>query len=360
MLSIVDHDDAAGAWYARCRTLSEDQGRHEDALRLGLRALAELDGRAAARPTALLMYSVASDLCALGRWEESEEACAALAARFATTTDGEVAALVDCALDMQAYVLIVQRRYAEALAAAEAGVAWGHDEASALRRKATALRGLGRPDEAVAVLQDALVRFPGDADAAGAKAALADALVAAGRYDEALIAFDAYLAAPPDDRDEVSEALVKQGLLLMQAERLEEGLEAYARLLELLDGVEDFGLRVRRAVALWNTTEALARLGRLDEAGATDERLAAEVAGDAELIFSAMAAELGARDDPQARIVRAGILLKEATIQATLGDEERAVALVRELIAVHGDDELPDVRRIVATGRALIEDEDVL
>jgi hypothetical protein len=39
---------------------------------------------------------------------------------------------------------------------------------------------------------------------------------------------------------------------------------------------------------------------------------------------------------------------------------ERATALVRELIATHGDDELPDVRWIAGTGRALIEEEDVL
>lgn len=162
------------------------------------------------------------------------------------------------------------------------------------------------------------------------------------------------------DAHALSVVLTARAERLVRAGRLEEGLAAYERLLELLDGAEDLGLRVRRVAALVNSVEALSALDRLDEALDVHERLVAEVADDGAEIFGAMAAGLGDRDDPEARVDRAAMAFKHAAVERSRGREDEAGRVLAALVERHAEDDLPGVRRIVGMARALIEDDDVL
>lgn len=311
-----------------------------------------------------------ADAVALAEEGQADDALAAFDAVLGRCgEDEELRELASRTLDWKAYVLLEQGRPEEALATADALIALGGEWRSSVngyRRRAYALSRLERRDEGIATLRDALVRFAGDGsepvteEVAGLKVALARDLIEAGLYDQALVALDAYLGDGPEDVEDATWALAQQGLLLMEAGRVDEALESYARLLDLLDGTEDFGMRVRRAVALWNSTEAYGMTGRMDDAAATNERLAAEIADDTPEVFAAMAAELDGREDPRARSMRVGIQVKEAQIHATLGRYEEAEALLRDVVERHADDDLPDIRRMVAMAREQIGGDDVL
>ncbi|WP_445152658.1 tetratricopeptide repeat protein [Baekduia sp. Peel2402] len=311
-----------------------------------------------------------ADAVALAEEDRVEDAVAAFDAVLARCADEEeLQELAARTLDWKAYVSLEAGRHEEGLAVADALIARGGEWRSSVngyRRRAHALARLDRREEGIAALREALVRF-GDVEAEPVveevvrlKAALARDLIEAGLYDQALLVLDAYLAAEPEDVGDASWALAQQGLLLMEAGRVDEALEAYERLLDLLDGTESFGLRVRRAAALWNSTEAYGMTGRMDEAVETNERLAAEIAGDTPEVFAAMTAELDGRDDPRARSMRVGIQLKEAQVHVTLGRYEEAEALLRGVIERYGDDDLPDIRRMVAMAREQIGEGDVL
>lgn len=92
---------------------------------------------------------------------------------------------------------------------------------------AAALRGLGRHDQAVAVLRRSVIAHQGDRDV---QAAYAKALTAAGRFDEALqVIGQAHSQARPDWR-----LLSAQGTILDQLGRHSEARQAYASALAIV------------------------------------------------------------------------------------------------------------------------------
>jgi tetratricopeptide (TPR) repeat protein len=367
------------AWGGRARCRNELE-RWDEAIAAaddGLARLAAADADPADGDfrVATLMYNKAWALRRLGRRDEELDALAGIEARFGAASaepgvDPDLRRQVVHALDLRAATLIDLARDEEVVAvcdtmivrfadAADAGTR--AEVAEACRRRAHALEVLARFDEAIAAYRDTLLRFGGDEDPAvrpvvvAAMGSLAARLIERGDADEGLVMLDAFVTGGGD----AGWALTHKGTLLHQLGRHEEALGAYDELLALLEAAQedDVIVRARVLVTLMNRVEALGALDRADEAGQTEARLVALAGDDAAELFGILGAELGERDDPRARIMRAGLTFKEAVVHRALGRDDAARALLEELVARAGDDELPDVRRIVAHAREELGDE---
>jgi tetratricopeptide (TPR) repeat protein len=363
----------ANAWYGRAFALGE-LGRWEEAMAACDDALARLEGvggRGVARSVASILYKKGYLMGTLGRRGEAIAAWDALMARFGDAEEPALRRYVRRALDAKVDALALDDRHDEVVEACDALIAGEEDDASgealadvasAHRRRARALDGLGETAAAVAAYRETLVRFGAfeepevQRELLVTKAWLAAALLELGDAPEALVMLDAYLAQAaespgPVDLHAISWAQLRRGTTLQQIGRLEEAVLVYDEVVDALDGVEDPTLRPRLVVALMNKVETLEMAGREDEAFAENDRLVAVLEPDAGAVFAALRAELGDRQDPQARVERAGLALKEASVVAALGREAEAVALLAALVERFDGDELPDVRRMVGLAR---------
>jgi tetratricopeptide (TPR) repeat protein len=366
------------AWTGRAHCLNELERFAEAvaAADAGLARLAASDSDPAEHEVrvARLMYNKAWALRLLGRRDDELDALAGIEARFGAASvepgvDPDLRTQVVHALDMRASTLVDLARDEEAVAVCDALIVRFADAADAgtraevakaCRRRAHALEVLARFDEAIAAYRDTLLRFGADEDpevrpsVLAAMAGLAGRLTERGDADEALVMFDAYMNAGGD----AGWALTHKGTLLHQLGRHEEALASYDELLALLDAQgDDLVVRARQLVTLMNRVEALGTLDRIGEASETEARLVALAGDDTTALFGLLGAELGERDDPQARIMRAGLVFKEAVVHRALGRGDAARELLEGLVARSGDDALPDVRRIVAHAREELGDE---
>ncbi|HEX6971527.1 MAG TPA: tetratricopeptide repeat protein [Limnochordia bacterium] len=133
-----------------------------------------------------LLASLADTFVRQRRLAEAEN----LAKEILRGAPGEAAALV-----VLGDVRLLQRRYAEAAAFFEEARALA-PSGYVLRRLADAWRRAGRPERAVALLEERLAQAPDDT---AARRALAAALVAAGEREKARVAYHALALADPDD-----------------------------------------------------------------------------------------------------------------------------------------------------------------
>jgi tetratricopeptide (TPR) repeat protein len=356
---------------ARCLNALERWEEAVDAADAGLARLAATDAEAdVVFRVAALMYNKAWALRMLGRHAELLDVLAGIEARFGAAceepgADPDLSRQVLNALDLRAATLIDLARDEEVIAvcdvivlrfAAAADAGTRAQVAEACRRRARALEVLARFDEAIAAYRDTLLRFGADEDpgvrptVVAAMGSLAGRLIERGDTDEALVMLDAYV----DGGGDAVWALTHKGTQLHRQERHDEAVTAYDALLAVLEGDEEH-VRAQRLVTLMNRVEVLVAADRLDEASETEDRLVALAGDDAALLFGILDAELGERDDPHARVMRAGLALKEASVHAALGREDEARAVLEALVERAGDDELPDVRRIVGLARDELE-----
>jgi tetratricopeptide (TPR) repeat protein len=146
--------------------------------------------------------------------------------------------------------LLAAGRAQEALDALREGAGVSLDPAPHLRASATALKQLGRPDEAVAMLERVVAARPGDAVD---RSVLALARLRAGRIDAAHADAEAALRIDPD----CVEACHHAGLIERERGALAAALTLFRRAFELRPESPE----IRSALA-----HALRDLGRIDEA----------------------------------------------------------------------------------------------
>jgi predicted TPR repeat methyltransferase len=171
---------------------------------------------------------------------------------------------------------------------------------STLVNLAAARLALGRADDALAPLAEALAQAPGDAEA---WALQGQALARAGRGDDALASFDRALALAPD----APAALYHRGMLLNALHRPADALTAFERLC---------ALDARSADAQLRRGQTLQRLQRLPEA------------------LAALDAALALRPHDAVALTQRGSVL------AQLGRGADAAASFRAALAHGGDAEL--------------------
>ncbi|MEZ5642522.1 MAG: tetratricopeptide repeat protein [Burkholderiaceae bacterium] len=161
----------------------------------------------------------------------------------------------------------------------------GHPQA--LHNQAVALRGLGRPQEALTAVRQALAGRPDYAEAQLTLGLLLHDLQQAG---EALAAYDRALALRPDH----AETLNARGSALEELQRPAEALACYDQALRLAPDLPD---------ALANRANALEALHRMDEAVQAHDRAIAARPGQAGLLANAAAllARLGRHAEAAAR-----------------------------------------------------------
>jgi tetratricopeptide (TPR) repeat protein len=352
---------------ARCFNALDRWEEAAGAADAGLARLAATDADAAAVfRVASLMYNKAWALRMLGRHAEELDVLAGIEARFGAAcaepgADPDLCRQVLNALDLRAATLIDLARDEEVIAvcdvivvrfAAAADAGTRAQVAEACRRRARALEVLARFDEAITAYRDTLMRFGADEDpgvrpvVVAAMGSLAGRLIERGDADEGLVMLDAYVKGGGD----AVWALTHKGTQLHQLDRYDEAVAAYDELLAVLEGDEEH-VRAQRLVTLMNRVEVLVAAERFDEASETEDRLVALAGDDAVLLFGILGAELGERDDPDARVMRAGLALKEASVHSALGREDEARAVLEALVERASGDELPDVQRIVGLAR---------
>jgi predicted TPR repeat methyltransferase len=157
-------------------------------------------------------------------------------------------------------------RPAEALPLLDAALAQEPTDAEAWGHRGTALAALGRTEEAVAAFDRVLALAPAQPAALFQRARH---LTTLGRHAEALVSLDALLAVRPED----IEAWFKRGEALQALGRPTEALAAYERVL---------ALQPAAALAWTQRGGILKDLGRLPEA-AESFRRALALGGDAEI-----------------------------------------------------------------------------
>jgi len=123
--------------------------------------------------------------------------------------------------------------------------------------RAAAVRDLGRHEEALELLDEALALRP---DFFAALINRGNTLLTLERYAEALATFDDALALQPDDAG----ALTHRGIALLEMDRVDEALASHGRALELQP--DHAAARVNRGNALRRKADTLHAAGRHEEA----------------------------------------------------------------------------------------------
>jgi tetratricopeptide (TPR) repeat protein len=366
------------AWCGRAFCLSEQEHWDEAiaACDAGLAAAEGLDVEGAALRVARTMYNKAGSLHALRRHADELAVLEALDARFAADDDPEVRQEVLDGLVKRIATLVHLARDEEAIAVCDALVARYGDAtdvatraevAYACRERARALEVLSRFDDAIAAYRDTLMRFGAD-EATDVRRPVLEAMVGLAwrliqRDDvaEGLVMLDAYLdgaSADPAAADvtNVAWALMQKGTALQDLERHGEALAAYDELIGWLDGTTDVPGRAQRVIALMRRAEMLTALDRAGEVAENERSLVAAAGDEVADVFAALAADLGSRDDPQARIQRAELSVQEASVHRARGEDDTARDLLEAVVERFGDDTLPDVRRAVAAARDQLDE----
>jgi tetratricopeptide (TPR) repeat protein len=129
-------------------------------------------------------------------------------------------------LEMLARVHIVGADFAGAIEACDRVLSADPQRAETHATRAAALRGLGRPDDALASVERALALRPDDAYILMVGGQI---LADAGRFDEALTDVDRSLALDPED----SAVLALRGDILSELGRLPEAIAAYDEAYEI-------------------------------------------------------------------------------------------------------------------------------
>jgi tetratricopeptide (TPR) repeat protein len=366
------------AWCGRAFCLSE-QERWDEAIAAcdaGLAAAEGLEIEGAALRVARTMYNKAGSLHALRRHADELAVLEALDARFADDEDPEVRQEVLDALVKRIATLVHLARDEEAVAVGDAliarygdatDVATRAEVAYACRERARALEVLSRFDDAIAAYRDTLLRFGADEatdvrrPVLEAMVGLAWRLIQRGDVAEGLVMLDAYLDGAAADHaaadvTNVAWAQMQKGTALQDLERHAEALAAYDALIAWLDGATDVPGRAQRVIALMRRAEMLTALGRADEVAENERALVATAGDEVADVFAALAADLGSRDDPQARIQRAELIVQEASVHRARGEDDTARDLLKAVVARFGDDALPDVQRAVSAARDQLDE----
>ena len=215
--------------------LSQEQGRHEEALKLSGLALRIAPGSF----EALMQQGLA--FRALGRIAEAAGSYeAALALRPEDTT----------ALYNRGNALAALGQLEEALACFDRVVGLDPTDAAVFNNRGVALRGLLRDSDALASFDAALALRPEYPEALNNRG---NALQALGLHAQAIASYERALRERPD----YAEALNNRGNAMLALERLGEALENYDRALSIQPGY---------AEALNNRSTALLLLSRPEEA----------------------------------------------------------------------------------------------
>ena len=170
-----------------------------------------------------------------------------------------------------------QGQLAEALEKIEAALALQPDNAEILLNRANVLKGLDRPEGALAGYDKALAIRPGWPQAENNRGTV---LQAEGRFEEALGSYDRALAASPN----YVEALNNRGSVLQDLKRPAEALAAYDQALRLAP---------KFAMAFNNRGSALLALTRFADALSCFDRALALRPGDAKTLNNRGNALLG-------------------------------------------------------------------
>jgi tetratricopeptide (TPR) repeat protein len=218
--------------------------------RIGRLAEAEAQFRSALRQMPELTHAK----LALGAvlTDQGRPADAEVVLRRALGEAGEPSLVAQINLQLSA-ALLRQRKDAEALAAADAARALGHEPMRTTLRRAEALQNLGRQDEALAILRDLLTRAPNDPGLHHDYNAL---LYRLRRDDEFLKSYDRVPASRP--------LQLGKAHFLAQADRHAEAHDLYATL--LAQDASDM-------VAAMGVARALAQMNRLAEAATAYDAL---------------------------------------------------------------------------------------
>jgi tetratricopeptide (TPR) repeat protein len=319
------------------------------------------------------LYRRAFDLWQAGRVPEAVAIYDELVTKYEAFTDPHVCVLVAYSLNAKASALRLAGSpesaieiYGQLIARFEESAhgELGSEVAEALEQSAFLLVGLDRPGEALTTYEDLLARFGDSVGAPTIEGRIARALSAraslVSRTDEtgpALEASEKLVAlALRADGDEVltvvARELVNVGGILFAQACWEEALVVFGRVAELFANSNQPQVREQVVLALANNVEALAQLGRIDEAEAAHEQMLAAFGDDAVDAFHEAAARWATRTDPRSREQRAAALFKKASALAALGRLSEADAAFTDVVSSFADDEAVGVRRVVAAARA--------
>ena len=203
-------NQSAAALYEEARRFV-DRGRDAD-------ASARLDAAIAAKPDFAEAFSLGGYILERGGHRDAAE-------RFylrAVTLKNDLAP----AWFNLGKLLVRRGRFAEALAAVDAGLAAAPNDADALNTRSAVLRGLWRLDEAAEAARAALRRRPDFPEAA---VNLGTALLRAAKPEPALAAYSTAAAL----RRDYGDAICGQGLALRALDRLDEARAAFDRAVAL-------------------------------------------------------------------------------------------------------------------------------
>ncbi len=237
--------------------------------------------------------------------------------------------------------------------------------AKALEQKAIRLRELGRLDEAAAAYDELLVRFeaaPESEIQERLERAEVEKLNVLLFFDpeQVLVLADA-LAGRPDDTDDLESmrrALVRllaKSSALMALGRGDEALEIYEEIGDRFADATDPVMREQVAVTLANKIAWLFQDGRLEEAEAAQEDLAARFGESALAAFDAIVARYGADADPGLRSQAAVVMLNKAALLTQLGRHQEALAVTEQLIDRFEEEEDEAIERAVGMARDVRE-----
>jgi len=240
--------------------------------------------------------------------------------------------------------------------------------AAAFEGKAAALRGLERLDDAAQAYDEVVLRFtdsrfpPLRRSADTALSNKVFVLLLQGRHDEAIVVANAAVErlGEADDADALAIAVLNLGGALAQEQRFEEALDVYDLLLPRLEEAGNRQLRGHLMLAISNKVEVLVSLGREDEAVRIHTEMLDTYGDEVAKAFRDAAAR-NEHDEGAAAVV-AGMLLKAALVLAELGEIDRSLVSVNELISRFEKHDAAETKRVVAMAldlrQQLLEDDD--
>jgi tetratricopeptide (TPR) repeat protein len=232
---------------------------------------------------------------------------------------------------------------------------------SAYIGKAAALRRLDRLDEALAVYDELIFRFSDSrfpvlrqrVDAALSEKLFV--LLLQRRHDEAIVVGNAAVArlGQAADAEALAIAVLNLGGALASEARFEEAIGVYDALLAQLDDAEAPELRGRLILATSNKVEALVALDRSEEAVAIHSEMLERFGDEVPTAF----ADAAVRNeyDETAKVVVAGMLLKQALVLAELDRADEARIVVNNLIDRFGEEQGPEFERVMGIAREFQE-----